>query len=310
MMRFFKVIHKILKTYGKLLKDSFLHFLEYESMVHAAAMSYYSLFAIPAALFLLLYILGHWIDEQYMHMYVSDKLGGTFGAGFGDFLFQWVEMRNFVHHSWYVQLVGFVIVLFTSSTLFSTLQRSLNVFWKAKGVMRKGFVAFVINKLKAFAMISFLGAILLVSLVLDYGLQYFKEALIDFFGKGGLIEYLNFNWISILFINTLFFTIIFKFLANAKAAWKVTIVGALVTAVLFSIGNTVISVYLVKIDFSQTFGIIGSIMMLLTWVYYSSVIMFFGAHFTYKYALLIQKPIQAIAPQRKHYKEYTKEIID
>lgn len=309
-MSFFKDIQKNIKSYWNLLKHTFLDFLEYESMVHAAAMSYYSLFALPSALFLLIFILGNWIDEQYIHAYVGGKIGGTFGEGFGDFIFKWVEMRNFVHKSWYVQLSGFIIVLITSSTLFSTMQRSLNVFWKAKGVVRKGILAFFINKLKAFVMITFIGGLLLFSLALDYGLQYFKDALIAFFGHSGVIGYLNFNWISILFVNTILFAIIFKFLANAKVTWKVTWIGALFTGVLFSIGNTIISIYLIKVDFSKSFGVIGSIMMLLTWVYYSSVILFFGAHFTKRYAMLIRKPIEPFIPQRKHVKEYAKEKID
>jgi len=179
--------------------------------------------------------------------------------------------------------IGLVTLLFGASGVFGQLQTSLNAVWGVEPKPGRGVMGMIKDRVLSFGFILVIGFLLLVSLALTTvlavagkwfgGILPFGEA----FAHG--IEFIvSFGVVTVLF------AMIFKYLPDAKVAWRDVWIGAALTALLFTIGKFVLGLYLGKSSVGSSFGAAGSLIVLLLWVYYSSQILFFGAEFTQVYA--------------------------
>jgi membrane protein len=167
--------------------------------------------------------------------------------------------------------------------MFAQLQNSLNSFWRVRTKAGRGLRYFIRHRLLSFAMVVGIGFLLLVSLLMSAGLSAFGNLLGDYVtGKELLLKSLNFT-VSLAIITTLF-AAIFKFLPDVELAWRDVWLGGFLTALLFNAGKFAIGVYLGHSSFASVYGVTGSLVVLLVWVYYSAQILFLGAHFTRVYA--------------------------
>ncbi len=184
-------------------------------------------------------------------------------------------------------VIGVITLIFGALGVFNELHNSLNTIWdipekKIRG-MWQSIQEIVINRFLSFTMILGVGFTLLVSLVVSTGITAFGNWF------GGVLPFHEvilqiINLVISIGIITLLFALIFKVLPDAEIAWRDVWVGAFVTAILFSIGKTLIGLYLGSSAVGTTFGAAGSLVLLLLWVYYSAQILFFGAEFTQVYA--------------------------
>ena len=180
-------------------------------------------------------------------------------------------------------IVGVLSLLFGASGVFTELRSALNVVWEVKPEATSGIVALLRERFFSFGMVLSIGFLLLVSLVLSTVLA----AIGKFFGgllpvPAGILEVANFL-LSYIGVAALF-GLIFKFVPEAKVRWNNVWLGACVTAILFTIGKTLIGLYLGKSSVGSTYGAAGSVIVVIVWVYYSAQIFFFGAEFTHAYA--------------------------
>jgi membrane protein len=183
----------------------------------------------------------------------------------------------------FASLVAFATLLFGASGVFAELQDALNLIWGATLQTSNGFFGLVKQRLFSFGMVLSVGFLLLGSLVLSTGLAYLGRAFGELFTiPTAVLETINF--IGSFFVITMLFALMFKYVPTAKIPWRYVRVGAVGTALLFTLGKFLLGLYLGKASVGSTYGAAGSLVAVIVWIYYSAQIFFFGAEFTHVYA--------------------------
>jgi membrane protein len=182
-------------------------------------------------------------------------------------------------------VIGAIILFIGATGVFTEMQDSINFIWSVKAKPKKGWLKFLMNRLLSFSLIIGLGFMLLVSLVINALMNLVSDRLMELFPQYTVALFQVLNTGIILIVNTALFTVIFKVLPDAIISWKDALMGALFTATLFLTGKFLIGYYIGNSNLGVTYGAAASIVILLTWVYYSSLILYFGAEFTKMYAL-------------------------
>jgi membrane protein len=187
----------------------------------------------------------------------------------------------------FATIVGIVTLLFGATSVFSEIQDSINHIWKLKAKPRKGkgILKLILNRLLSFSLVISLGFLLLVSLLINGLMDALINRLTHLFPQLTVIMVYVFNLLVTLGITSLLFGMIFKVLPDARIKWSHVRAGAFTTAILFMAGKFLIGYYLGHSRLSSTYGAAGSVIVMLLWVYYSAMILYFGAVFTHVYAV-------------------------
>jgi membrane protein len=171
------------------------------------------------------------------------------------------------------------------------IQDSINYIWGIKAKPKRGLAKFLYNRLMSFSMIGSVGFLLLVSLIANSLMDVLNAKLATYFPEDTVYFVYVTNLIIVFLTITLLFTVIFKTLPDGKIALRDSIVGASFTAILFMVGKFSIGYYLGSYNVASIYGASGSIILILVWVYYSAIILYFGAEFTKVFAQLHGKKI-------------------
>jgi membrane protein len=161
----------------------------------------------------------------------------------------------------------------------------INYIWSIRAKPKRGFVKLIINRLISFSLLIGLGFLLMVSLIINAVLDLLHETIQRYFDGLSVYIFQGLNFISILAVITCLFAVIFKVLPDATIRWRDSFVGAGFTSLLFLVGKSLISFYVANSSIGVTYGAAASIIILLLWVYYTSIILFYGAEFTKVYTL-------------------------
>ena len=270
-----------------LLKQTVNDFLEDDCMDAAAALSYYTIFSLPAILVLLLTLISVVMNPSDVRGGLEGQLQTMMGPNAGQQIRTIIQQaQNKPHNGLLPTILGFVGLLFGATGAFGQLQKTLNRAWNVEPDPNQGGLKnFITKRLFSFGMILVVAFFLLVSLVISTALTGMSGRLGSVLPSGlsgPLLEV--FNTIGSLGVITALFAALFKVMPDAKIQWRSVWVGAAVTAVLFVVGKFLIGVYLGKSNPGQAYGAAGSLAVLLLWVYYSSIILLFGAEFTETWA--------------------------
>jgi membrane protein len=182
-------------------------------------------------------------------------------------------------------LISAGLVLISATSAFSELKDSLDELWEVPPSKESGIWTFIRQRVLSFGLILVIALMLLISLAVSTAL-----AAMDSIWPGGegsplkVVSVVISHVMSFAIVTGLF-AVIFKYLPATKIAWKDVIVGALITAILFIVGKTLIGIYVASADISSAYGAAGSVVILITWVYYSAQIFFYGSLFTHEYAM-------------------------
>jgi membrane protein len=176
------------------------------------------------------------------------------------------------------------VLLASATTVFAEIQDTINMIWQLRVTRGKGWVKMLLTRLLSFAIIVTLGFLLLVSLIINILIEGLMDRLQDYFSVNSVVVVYIINLLFTFFVISLLFATIFKVLPDAVIRWKDVAIGAIFTAALFMIGKFLITFYIGKTDIGGSYGAAGSLVILLLWVYYSSIILYFGAEFTKVYA--------------------------
>jgi membrane protein len=287
-----------LKDYFSLLKDSGRDFVEDDCSTQAAALSYYTVFSLPPLLLLLLMLVGALVDRRKVEGAIQTQINSLMGSGAAE---QIRTILQFAHRPGsggiIATVVGLVTLLLGAAGAFGQLQAALNRAWEVvPDPQQGGLKAFLIKRVFSFGMVLSVAFLLLVSLVLSAALSGLGDRLGDMLPEGlssTLLQVLN-QVLSFVVITALF-AAIFKVLPDATAAWRDVWVGAAVTALLFVLGKYLIGLYLGRSNPGEAFGAAGSLALILVWIYYSSMILLFGAEFTQAWA---EKRGSGVAPEK------------
>jgi membrane protein len=197
----------------------------------------------------------------------------------------------------FASIVAFITLLFGASGVFTELQDALNVMWDVKPKTGSGFMGTIRQRLFSFGMVLSIGFLLLVSLLLSAGLAYLGRSLGHFLPMPPVIlQAINFV-VSFVAVAVLF-ALMFKYVPAVKISWRNVFIGAVGTALLFTIGKQLLGLYLGKASVGSTYGAAGSLVAVVVWIYYSAQIFFFGAEFTRVYAEAHGMKKQAPAEQQ------------
>ena len=280
-----------------ILRESAKDFIDDDCPTMAAALSYYTIFSLPPLLVLILTIAGALLEPAEVERALQGQLGSLMGPEGAEGIRTILQSAEEPGGKRGVAaVIGVVTLLIGATGAFAQLQTALNRAWEVKPDPDKGGIKnFVTKRLLSFGMVLGIAFLLLVSLALTAMLTAFGDSLarmIPFIGSEAVLHVLNL--VVTVAVVGLLFAAMFKYLPDAEAAWKDVWVGGLVTAVLFVIGKTLIGLYLGQSDPGKAFGAAGSLAVILVWIYYTSMILFFGAEFTQTWA---ERRGQGIRPE-------------
>jgi len=275
----------------KLFKNCIQDFIDNECMKFSASLSYYTIFALPSFAIFLIYFLGYFLGEDEVSSKLFFQINKMIGNQAGDQLQEIVKNGRFSRSTILETVVGTFTLLFSATGMFSEIQSSINDIWKIKTKEKKGLIHALVDQFFSFSMIGVFGLLLVVSLLVDSFIEVFYNRLSTFFNVETIYLANMFDVLFVFLIITFLFFYIFKELPDGKLTFKDTFVGALFTAALFMLGKWLIGIYIENSDKFTMYGTAGAILMLLFWVYYSAIILYFGAVFTKNYALLFGQPI-------------------
>jgi membrane protein len=270
-----------------LIKQTVRDFTNDDCPTMAAALSYYTVFSLPPLLVLILFLVGAVLDPQDVQGSIETQIGNLMGPAGGAQVRSILEAADRPGTGGLLQTVLSLVALLLGATgAFGQLQAALNRSWQVAPDPRQGGIkSLLLKRVFSFGMILALAFLLLVSLVLSAALSAFGDALGSML-PGGLSEpVLQGINLGISFgIIALLFAVMFKVLPDARIAWRDVWVGAIATAFLFSVGKFLIGFYLGRSNPGEAFGAAGSLALMLVWIYYSSMILLFGAEFTQTWA--------------------------
>ncbi|HTE28858.1 MAG TPA: YihY/virulence factor BrkB family protein [Chryseolinea sp.] len=277
-------MRKLLGSSWKILKETVKNFIEDDSISYASSIAFYTIFSLPAILIIALSIGTTFYERDIVQQELLSQVGRLMGrasaAEIGDIL----SKATFDATSTFAKIVGIATLIFSATTVFISLQTSLNKIWGIKPKPKRGIVKFALNRLLSLAMVASVGFLLLVSLVIDALLVIFQGILNRVLEGVTLYVVNGLNVIISLTTLTVIFGLLFKVLPDARIKWRDVWVGAVVTTALFTIGKYLIGFYLGNSTFNSAYGAAGSLVIILVWVYYSTVIFLFGAELTSVYA--------------------------
>ncbi len=247
---------------------------------HAGAVSFYTLFSVAPITIIAVSLAGVIFGEDAAQGELSAQLAGLIGEDSALVVEKLVADSRPEVSGWMPTVLGVIVLLVGATTVFAQLQNSLNEIW---GVVtrptRNSLVVLLIRRLLSFALVLTIGFLLLVSLMLTTLITVvitYAETIMPM--PPAAVRAIDL--LLALSVVTVLFTMIFKVLPDVQLRWRDVWMGALITALLFSIGRFLISFYLGRAGIASTYGAAGSLVMLLMWVYYSTLILFFGVEFT------------------------------
>lgn len=249
----------------------------------AASLSYYTVFSIAPLLLIAVAIAGLVFGKDAVRQQLSTQLRGLFGDGAAHAIEVMMASANHPGSGVVASVIGVVLLVVGACGAFVELRDTLNIIWGVDTKKTSGVVAFFRARFLSFAMIGVIAFFLLVSLVVSALLAAVGHFAKDKLPGGEALFHIIDIAVSFGVI-TLLFAAIFKILPDTKVAWRDVWLGGAVTALLFTLGKTVIGLYIGKSSVASSYGAAGSFAVLLVWIYYSSMIVFFGAEFTQIYA--------------------------
>jgi membrane protein len=290
-------------------KSSFGQFMENNSFRLAAALAYNTIFSLPPLLLIIIATAGRIWGEEAISGQLDSQLASLVGPEAASEIQKMIKNVTLTGAGGIASAIGIATLVLTATTFFVTLQDSLNSIWNIKVKPENSFLKLARDRFLSFGLILSIGLLMLISLVISAVLSFFTDYLQQIFPAIAVIFIHILNLVVSLGFITLLFALIYKFLPDAIIRWKDVWVGSFLTALLFVIGKTGIGWYIGNSEIGSAYGAAGSVIIILVWIYYSSLIVFFGSEFTQQYACTFGEKIRPkahaveVALREVNYKE-------
>jgi membrane protein len=279
----YKMVYNI-KITIELFKTTFKEWWEKDPFRQSAIIAYYAIFSLPGLLVLIITIAGYFFGKDTVNQNIIAQITGMMGANTAKQINTMLVSVNESKSSVWASIIGAVVLIIGAMGVFIELQKSLNIIWEVKAVPQKGIWTFIRIRLFSFGLILAIAFLLLVSLVISTALAA-VSTFIQGDSSGVMIVIFNIlNFIFSIVIISAVFALMFKILPDVKIKWKDVWLGSMLTGILFTIGKTALAFYFGKANPASGYGSAGSVVLVLLWVSYSSMILFFGAEFTATYS--------------------------
>tara|TARA_R110001592_G_scaffold337300_1_gene623440 strand:+ start:28465 stop:29379 length:915 start_codon:yes stop_codon:yes gene_type:complete len=268
------------KYWLNILKHAAKIWLESNAFANAGSLAFFTLFSIAPVIIVIVSVVGVFYGEEAARGQIVAQLQETIGARAAEAVQQAVSSSSLKEGGLFATIAGIMAMLVGATTVFGQMQNSLNTIWTvAPKPSRNSIALFIRKRLTSLTIVLAVGFVMLVSLSLSVGLRVILPTL-----QGWLpwyhIALSTLELIISILVTSLLFGTIFKVLPDVQLRWRDVAMGSLLTAVLFTVGRSLIALYLSHTATASTYGAAGSLVLLLLWVNYSSLILLYGAAFT------------------------------
>ncbi len=276
--------------FWELLKETYTEFEEDHVTKFSASLAYYTIFSIGPLLLVMIHVIGLIYKRGEASSAVFAQVSQFIGPSGAEQLQGMFDKMNTKNNSTLFGIIGILVFVYSATSIFTEIQSSINYMWSVKARPKRGWVKIIADRLVSLVLIVGLGLLLIASLLLNVigdminGQLHRFPKLEQFLGHDNIILLTSLNTGVLFVVVTILFAIIFKVLPDAKIHWRDVLVGAAFTGVLFLIGKFLISIYLTSSKLVTVYGAAASLIILLSWIYYSALILYFGAEFTDVYA--------------------------
>jgi membrane protein len=268
------------KYWLSILKHAARIWLASNAFANAGSLAFFTLFSIAPVMIVIVSVIGVFYGQEAAQGQIAVQLQETIGAEAADTVQQAVSSSSLKEGGLFATIAGILAMLVGATTVFGQMQNSLNSIWTvAPKPSRNSIALFIRKRLTSLTIVLAVGFVMLVSLSLSVGLRVVLPSI-----QGWLpwydVAFSTLELIVSILVASLLFGTIFKVLPDVELRWRDVALGSLLTAVLFTIGRSLIALYLSHTATASTYGAAGSLVLLLLWVNYSSLILLYGAAFT------------------------------
>lgn len=291
----------IVRHIPKLMAEALRELLSNDPLRMAGATAFFTTFALPPILLINIQVLSLFFNRRTISRKLFQNLSGMLGRESVRQVIEIISAVRKMAQNWWITVGGFIFLLFVATTLFKVIISSVNQIWNIKMIDNRGLLRTMKNRLHAVVVILIAGLLFVLSLMAE-GLQamlgkYLSELspmAAGYFRSAG-------SYLVSIIIVTVWFAVMFRYLPDGRPAWSVAWVGALMTSVLFNIGKLILHWLLLGSNITTLYGASGSIVLLLLFVFYCSLIFYYGSAFTKVWGLWIGRPIRPL-PNAIYYK--------
>lgn len=286
---------KKLKFFWETLKETFTEWNNSSATKDSASLAYYAIFSIPGLLIIIIWIAGNFFGQEAIQGQISSQINSMMGEDAAKSVEGIIAGALIDKHNIFMKTVGVFALVFGATTVFFQLQKALNDIWDVESAPKKAVIKFLLDRANSLGMILVIGFLLMITMILSSAISLLNNYITSRLGLETyvLMEVVNFSVGFILVI--LVFAFMFKVLPDAEISWRAVWSGAFLTAILFTIGKFLLSLYFSELKPTSAFGTAGTVVLIMIWINYSCMLIFFGAEFTKIYS---QRKGYKIVPSR------------
>lgn len=278
-------IKKTTNDIWQIAKKSGMAWYQADPFRQGAIISYYAIFSIPALLVIIIACAGLFFGKEAVSGHISSQISSIMGTETALQLEAIIARSSETKSSLFATIIGLITLILGATGVFAQLQKSLDIIWEVEvKEVKRMWLKTLKDRLFSFGLILSIGFLLLISLLLSTALTVFSDWIIAYLPDFMLFLFRFISFVISFGVITVLFALMFKILPDVIIRWKDVWIGAMITAVLFIIGKFGLSLYFGKTNPASTYGAAGSIVLIMLWVNYSSMIVFLGAEFTKQFA--------------------------
>ena len=291
----------------QVLKKTYQNWMKNEPFQHSAVVAYYTLFSLPSLLLIIIWIAGYFFERSNVEEKLIAQISGITGSDTASSIQSMIGSAGIEKGNTITLIISVGVLLFGATGAFFQLKKAMNNIWSVRP-KNDNIKGIVLDRVISLGMIFVIGFLMLISLVVSALISYLSDYISVYAPKitsygVGIINFL----LSYIFIGFLFASII-RLLPDIKIKWKTTFIGASLTTILFLVGKYLLGFYFSESDPGSVYGGASSVILILLWVYYSCLILFFGAEFTVQYALYRNEDIQPSSLAEPAYYQELEEL--
>ncbi|MEW6660204.1 MAG: YihY/virulence factor BrkB family protein [Thermodesulfobacteriota bacterium] len=287
-----------LPSMWSMLKDTYSEWRKANAQVLGAALAFYTIFSLAPIFIIVVAIAGFFVGQESVRSYIVEQLSQFVGPDNAASVMHVIKNSYEFGSGARATIIAVSIILVASTTALVMLKNALDTIWDVK-TGSFSFMHMIKDRLLSLLIILFMSLIIFVSMILNSILSAARLILGNYISLPyGFITFTNELFLIVML--TLLFAMLFKILPDVEISWKDVWMGGVITAILFALGKYLLGLYLARSTVSSAYGAAGSLVVFLMWVYYSSLILFFGAAFTQVYA---RRSGAAIIPKGTHINE-------
>lgn len=276
-----------LKDIFSITKESALHFGSNNPFNLAASTAFFALFSLAPILIITISVFGFFVSNSEGREEIMNQVATLLGEDSSQLLENAIQNYQIVENSTIGVIIGFIFFFISATTLFSVVKEAINYIWrvKAKADMKRSIIQLLMNRLFSFAVILSIVVVMLLSFAVDATTGFLSEFLEQHISTNLIIIAKWINYALSLVLTMIIFLLIYKILPDVKVQWNASLFGTIITTVLFIAGKHIIQYIIGNSNLGAVYGTASSLIILLMWIYYVSIIFYFGVELCRQFSL-------------------------